>query len=160
LSELQKPILVCHGNDWVTLFNNLARVGLDGDFQKLLTGVLDFLQVVSNHDDLNKGSLSLLKLSTAENLSEKILKISREEILEKGHDARFDTEILMRVFRKYLGLFESDVKGMWNTYIQPSDNLVYRAALFIQHIGDKRSRRRKANAKSVEYKVFNGWRMS
>ena len=28
LSELQKPILVCHGNDWVTLFNNL-----DGDFQ-------------------------------------------------------------------------------------------------------------------------------
>ena len=48
--------------------------------------------------------MSLMKLDTTENLTELVLrsKISREEFKKRAHDARFDTDILMKVFRQYL----------------------------------------------------------
>lgn len=157
LRQLRSPTLVCHGNDWVTLLNNLAKVELDEDVVKVLKGVVDFKQIVSNHELLMKGSLSLLKLSSVPNLTETILKgeISRDEMINKGHDASFDTDVLLRVFFRYVNSFENDPQGMWKTYLQPSENLIQRAAMIIRHIGEKRKRKKKVN--SVEFEMFNGW---
>ena len=109
------------------------------------------------NDLLNKGSLSLLKLSSVSNLTEIILKgeITREEISEKGHDASFDTEVLLKVFFKYVNNFESHPQTMWKTYKQPSENLISKSAIMIRRIGEKR--RRKKSKSSEEFVMFNGW---
>jgi hypothetical protein len=81
LRQFRSPTLFCHENDWVTLLNNLARVGLDEDVVKVL-------KIASNYELLNNRSLSLLKLSSVPNFTDTILKgeIGRDEMSMKGQD--------------------------------------------------------------------------
>ena len=112
-------------------------MALDEPVVALLKWVVDFFQVAAKHDLLNKGSLSLLKLSSVSNLTETILKgkITREEIIEKGHDASFDTEVLLKVFFEYVNNFESDPQTMWKTYMQPSENLIQMPSSVLRVLG-------------------------
>ena len=69
-----------------------------------LSRLLDFQTLVNDEPSLNKGSMSFVKLDTTENLTELVLrsKISREEFKKRAHDARFDTDILMKVFGQFM----------------------------------------------------------
>ena len=53
---------------------------------------------------MNKDYMSLVKLDTPENLTEPALgsEISREEFKKGAHDTRFNTDILMKVFRQFM----------------------------------------------------------
>ena len=156
LRSLIDPVLICHGTDWVTLLNNLAQIGFDTKIVEAIAGVIDFYQVVQNDERLNEGSLSLTSLRPSQNLTEVILQgqISREEFMEKGHDASFDTEVLKRVFCNYVSGW-CKVDELMSGYLLHSESLIGKAANIIERIADKR--RRKQKVKSLHYKVFNGW---
>ena len=71
---------------------------------KTVRGLQDFQTIVNDEPSLNKGSMTLVKLDTPENLTEPMLgsEISREEFKKGTHDASFDTDILMKVFRQFM----------------------------------------------------------
>ena len=56
--------------------------------------------------------MSLVKLDTEENLTERILgsQISRDELWEGAHDAQFDADILVRVLKGYMTTYEKDLE--------------------------------------------------
>ena len=64
---------------------------------KAVRWLLDFQTV-------NKDSISLVKLDTPKNITKPAMesKISRYEFKKGAHDARFNTGILMKVFRKFM----------------------------------------------------------
>ena len=63
---------------------------------KTVRGLQDFQTIVNDEPSLNKGSMTLVKLDTPENLTEPMLgsEISREEFKNGTHDAS-----LMKGFR-------------------------------------------------------------
>ena len=71
---------------------------------KTVRGLQDFQTIVNDEPLLNKGSMTLVKLDTPENLTEPMLgsEISREEFKKGTHDACFDTDILIKVYRQFL----------------------------------------------------------
>ena len=158
LEGIANPVIVCYGScDWVTLMNNFAQYGLDEKLAKSIRGVLDFQAVVTDEPSLNKGSISLVKLDTPENLTERVLgdQISRDELMEGAHDARFDTDILMRVFRQYMKSFDKDLEELLASYMLRSENLADLAETKVNRIMIKRMR--KGKEKQLPFKVFNGW---
>ena len=158
LEGIANPVIVCYGScDWVTLMNNFAQYGLDEKLAKTIRGVLDFQAVVTDEPSLNKGSISLVKLDTPENLTERVLgdQISRDELMEGAHDARFDTDILMRVFRQYMKSFDKDLEELLASYMLRSQNLADLAETKVNRIMIKRMR--KGKEKQLPFKVFNGW---
>merc|ERR1711867_79565 len=93
-----KPVLVCHGEDTITLFNNMALVSLDEDLSEAILGAINFQQVISDDDDYPHGtsSKSLTKIDPQKpNLSETVLgkDFDREE-LGAAHDALYDSKLL------------------------------------------------------------------
>ena len=134
----------------------MAQIGFDTKIVEAIAGVIDFYQVVQNDERLNEGSLSLTSLRPSQNLTEVILQgqISREEFMEKGHDASFDTEVLKRVFCHYVSGW-CKVDELMSGYLLHSESLIGKVANIIERIADKR--RRKQKVKSPHYKVFNGW---
>ena len=56
---------------------------------KTVRGLQDFQTIVNDEPSLNKGSMTLVKLDTPENLTEPMLgiEISREEFKKGTHDA-------------------------------------------------------------------------
>ena len=64
---------------------------------KTVRWLLDFQTV-------NKGSTSLVKLDTPKNITKLAMEsmISRYEFKKGAHDARLNTGILMKVFRKFM----------------------------------------------------------
>ena len=71
---------------------------------KTVRRLQDFQTIVNDKPSLNKVSITLVKLDTPENLTEPMLgsEISREEFKKGTHDASFDTDILMKVFRQFM----------------------------------------------------------
>ena len=71
---------------------------------KPVRGLQDFQTIVNDEPSLNKGSMTLVKLDTPENLTEPMLgsEISREEFKKGTYNASFDTDILMKVFRQFM----------------------------------------------------------
>ena len=102
-----KPVLVCHGTDTITLFNNMALVNRDEDLSEAILGAINFIQVISDDEDYphDTSSISLTKLDPQKlNLSETLLgkDFDREE-LGAAHDALYDSKLLRRVVEEYCG---------------------------------------------------------
>ena len=99
MEDISDSLLLCYCTcDWVLLMNNFA--GFDEKLVKNICWLLDFQTIVNDKPSLNKGSTSLVKLDTLENLTEPVLvsEISREG----AHNARFDTDILMKMFTQFM----------------------------------------------------------
>merc|ERR1711867_330586 len=102
-----KPVIVCHGEDTITLFNNMALVSLDEDLSEAILGAINFQQIIYDDDKYphNTSTISLTKLDPRKpNLSETLLgkDFDREE-LRAAHDALYDSKLLRRVVEKYCG---------------------------------------------------------
>merc|ERR1711867_317323 len=102
-----KPVLVCHGTDTITLFNNMALVHLDEELSEAILGAINFIQVISDDEDYphDTSSKSLTKIDPQKlNLSETVLgkDFDREE-LGAAHDALYDSKLLRRVVEEYCG---------------------------------------------------------
>ena len=102
-----KPVIVCHGEDTITLFNNMALVSLDEDLSEAILGAINFQQVISDDEEYPHGTsnISLTKIDPEKpNLSETLLgkDFDREE-LGAAHDALYDSKLLRRVVEKYCG---------------------------------------------------------
>ena len=102
-----KPVLVCHGEDTITLFNNMALVSLDEDLSEAILGAINFQQVISDDEEYphDTSNISLTKIDPEKpNLSETLLgkDFDREE-LGAAHDALYDSKLLRRVVEKYCG---------------------------------------------------------
>ena len=92
LDDISDPFLVCYGIcDWGLLMNNFSMYMYDENLVKTVRGLLYFQTVVNDEPSLNKGSMSLVKLDTTENLTEPVLgsKINRDEFKKDAHDERF-----------------------------------------------------------------------
>ena len=152
------PVIVCYGScDWVSLMNNFALYGYEEKLARTIRGVLDFHNVVNDEPSLNKGSMSLVKLDTEENLTERILgsQISRDELWEGAHDAQFDADILMRVLKGYMTTYEKDLEEILSGKLLRSQDLVRLAESRVARIMNKRMK--KNIQKQPPYKLFNGW---
>ena len=102
-----KPVLVCHGSDTITLFNNMALVHLDKELSEAILGAVDFLEVICDDENYphDTSSMSLTKINPQKlNLSETVLgkDFDREE-LGAAHDALYDSKLLRRVVEEYCG---------------------------------------------------------
>ena len=102
-----KPVIVCHGEDTITLFNNMALVSLDEDLSEAILGAINFQQVISDDEEYphDTSNISLTKIDPQKpNLSETLLgkDFDREE-LGAAHDALYDSKLLRRVVEKYCG---------------------------------------------------------
>ena len=76
--------------------------------------------------------------------------------MKKGaHDARFDTDILMRVFREYMKSYERELEDILTGNMLRSQDLANLAESKVDRIMQKRMRKMKA--KQLPFKVFNGW---
>ena len=158
LEGITDPVIVCYGDcDWVTLMNNFALCGYERKLAKTIRGVLNFQSVVTDEPSLNRGSISLVKLDTEENLTERLLgnQITRDELKKGAHDARFDTDILMRVFREYMKSYERELEDILTGNMLRSQDLANLAESKVDRIMQKRMRKMKA--KQLPFKVFNGW---
>ena len=137
--------------------NNFALYGYEEKLARTIRGVLDFQNVVNDEPSLNKGSMSLVKLDTEENLTERILgsQISRDELREGAHDAQFDADILMRVLKGYMTTYEKDLEEILSAKLLRSQDLVRLAESRVARIMNKRMK--KNIQKQPPYKLFNGW---
>ena len=102
-----KPVIVCHGEDTITLFNNMALVSLDEDLSEAILGAINFQQVIYDDNEYphKTSNISLTKIDPRKpNLSETVLgKDFDLEELGAAHDALYDSKLLRRVVEKYCG---------------------------------------------------------
>ena len=158
LEGITNPVIVCYGScDWVSLLNKFALYGYEEKLARTIRGVLDFQAVVLDEPSLNKGSMSLVKLDTSENLTERVLgsMISRDEIKEGAHDARFDADILMRVMKGYMTTYDKDFEEILFGKMLRSQDLVHLAESKVNKVMNRRLKR--MSKKQHPYKLFNGW---
>ena len=158
MEGITNPVIVCYGScDWVSLLNNFALYGYEEKLARTIRGVLDFQAVVLDEPSLNKGSMSLVKLDTSENLTERVLgsMISRDEIKEGAHDARFDADILMRVLKGYMTTYDKDFEEILFGKMLRSQDLVHLAESKVNKVMNRRLKR--MSKKQHPYKLFNGW---
>ena len=155
----EDPVLVCHGDDIITLLNSFALVGYDKALVEVIGGVIDFQEVLADDERLNDIPKSLTKIrGECKNLSETVLgdQVTREEILKRAHDAMFDAELVLRVFKAYLHPpWSSSSEFVEDTYIVPASSLIEKAKMKISRMILKRSRKLKQT--STPYIMFNGW---
>ena len=91
-------------------------------------------------------------------MSETVLgdQVTREEIIKRAHDAMFDAELVLRVFKAYLHPpWSSSSEFVEDTYIVPASSLIEKAKMKISRMILKRSRKLKQT--STPYIMFNGW---
>ena len=70
----EDPVLVCHGDDEITLLNRFALVGYDTALVEVIGGVINFQEVVADDERLKDIPKSLTKIKgESKNLSEIIL---------------------------------------------------------------------------------------
>ena len=151
------PILLCHGKDHITLLNNLAAVGMDDALLEVIGGAMNFLNIICDDPEFENKSKSLTKLKDEKNLSEIILgdKISRQEIVEQGHDAHFDAGLLMKVFEAYLNPpWSCSLEFLMENYLIQPDALKRVAITSIKNMQLKRMRKLKPRK---SFLLFNGW---
>ena len=150
-----KPVLVCHGSDMITLFNNMALVHLDKDLSEAILGAVDFLEVISDDENYphDTSSMSLTKMNPQKlNLSETILgeNFNREKH-GAAHDALYDSKLLMRVVEQYCGVSQT-LQIMVDTYMRASEN-IRRHAKF--HLSTAKSRKKRVD--QSKFYTFFGW---
>ena len=150
-----KPVLVCHGTDTITLFNNMALVHLDEELSEAILGAVDFLQVISDDDDYphDTSSKSLTKIDPQKpNLSETVLgKDFDIEELGAAHDALYDSELLRRVVEGYCG-GRRTMQQMVETYMCSGENSRRDAMV---HLSTPKSRKKRFD--QSKFYTFFGW---
>ena len=94
---------------------------------KTVRGLQDFQTIVNDELSLNKGSMTLVKLDTPKNLTERVLRSKKitDEYNKGAHDARFDTDILMKVIRQFIKSFEKDTEDFMNCKMLRSQDFIY-----------------------------------
>ena len=150
-----KPVLVCHGSDTITLFNNMALVHLDKELSEAILGAVDFLQVINDDENYphDTSSISLTKINPQKlNLSETVLgkDFDREE-LGAAHDALYDSKLLMRVVEQYCGVSQT-MQIMVDTYMCAGENS-RRHAMY--HLSTPKSRKKRLD--QSKFYTFFGW---
>ena len=150
-----KPVLVCHGSDTITLFNNMALVHLDEELSEAILGAVDFLQVIWDDDNYphDTSSKSLTKIDPQKlNLSETVLgkDFDREE-LGAAHDALYDSKLLRRVVEEYCGGSRT-MQMMVETYMCAGENS-RRDARY--HLSTPKSRKKRMD--QSKFYTFFGW---
>ena len=150
-----KPVLVCHGTDTITLFNNMALVHLDEELSEAILGAVNFLQVISDDDDYphDTSSKSLTKIDPQKpNLSETVLgKDFDIEELGAAHDALYDSELLRRVVEGYCG-GRRTMQQMVETYMCSGENSRRDARV---HLSKRKSRKKRFD--QSKFYTFFGW---
>ena len=98
-----------------------------------------------------------MKLDTSENLTERVLgsNITRDELKKGAHDARFDADILNRVFKQYLKSYGKDLEELLTSKMIRSGDLIHLAESKVNRIMNKRIK--KSKQKQPPYKLFYGW---
>ena len=156
VADGRKIILLAHGEDIVTLINNLALVGLDEEITKIIDATVDSFEIFK--EDGNYQSLSLTSTKVKVNLAEAVLgdKITREELVLHAHDAEFDTMLLSKVWAEYWSL-QSPLcrKLLLENYSCSSSNIISKCKDNIRKVQDRRARRGKAGIRGIN--LFNGW---
>ena len=150
-----KPVLVCHGSDTITLFNNMALVHLDKELSEAILGAVDFLEVICDDENYphDTSSMSLTKINPQKlNLSETVLgkNFNREE-LGAAHDALYDSKLLMRVVEQYCGVSQT-MQIMVDTYMCAGENS-RRHAMY--HLSTPKSRKKRLD--QSKFYTFFGW---
>ena len=156
VADGRQIILLAHGDDIVTLMNNLALVGLDQEITKIIAAAVDTFEIFK--EDGNYQSLSLTSTKVKMNLAEAVLgdKITREEIVLHAHDAVFDAMLLSKVWAQYWSL-QSPLcrKLMLENYSCSSSNIHSMCKEKIRRVQDRRARRGKSGTRGIT--LFNGW---
>ena len=150
-----KPVLVCHGTDTITLFNNMALVHLDEDLSEAILGAINFIQVISDDEDYphDTSSISLTKLDPQKlNLSETLLgkDFDREE-LGAAHDALYDSKLLRRVVEEYCGSSRT-MQMMVEEYMCAGEKSRMDARF---HLSKHKSRKKRRD--QSKFYTFFGW---
>ena len=151
-----KPILVCHGSDMTTLYNNLALVKCDGVLAESIRGAVDFLQVITDDESYphDSSSMSLTKLNPKKvNLSQTILgkDYNRGEV-DEAHDALYDSKLLMRVVDKYSSAYSQRLDIIIDTYMKDGEHLRSNVK---HHLSSAKSRKKRLD--QTEFYTFFGW---
>ena len=81
--------------------------------------------------------------------------ISRDEIKEGAHDARFDAGILMRVLKGYMTTYYKGLEEILFGKMLWSQDLVRLAESKVNKVISRRLK--KMSKKQPPYKLFNGW---
>ena len=156
VADGRQIILLAHGDDIVTLMNNLALVGLDNEITNIIGAAVDTYEIFKQ--DGNYQSLSLTSTKVKVNLAEAVLgdKITREELVLHAHDAEFDTMLLSKVWAEYWSL-QSPLcrKLLLENYSCSSSNIISKCKDKIRKVQDRRARRGKAGIRGIT--LFNSW---
>ena len=151
-----KPILVCHGTDMTTLYNNFALFKRDGVLAESIRGAVDFLEVIT--DDLSfphdSSSMSLSKINPNKlNLSQTILGQDYDEgEVDEAHDALYDSKLLMRVLNKYSSAYSQRLDIIVDTHMKDAED-IRRGVKY--HLSTAKSRRKRLE--QTEFYTFFGW---
>ena len=151
-----KPVLVCHGSDMTTLFNNLALVNRDCALAESIRGAVDFLQVITDDDSYphDSSSMSLTKLNPKKlNLSQTILG-KDYSIGDEGeaHDALYDAKLLERVLNEYCSAFSQRADIIIDTYMRDGEQI---RSSVKYHLSSAKSIKKRLD--QTEYFTFFGW---
>ena len=156
VADGRKIILLAHGDDIVTLMNNLALVGFDNEITEIIGAAVDTYEIFKQ--DGNYQSLSLTSTNVEVNLAEAVLgdKIKREEIVLNAHDAEFDTMLLHKVWTEYWSM-QSPLcrKLLLQNYSCSSSIIIPKCKDKIRKVQERRARRGKAGIGGIT--LFNGW---
>ena len=149
-----KPILVCYGNDMVTLLNNFAAVEKDVELVDNISGSVNFLHVIEDDENYPEESSKLLtKIHPCKpNLAQTVLGDDfKEKDNKEAHDALYDSKLLMRVVQRYCS--ESlPVNMLVDTYNEEAAKLISQAK------GKVSASLRKKN-RGNQFYTFNGWEL-
>ena len=153
-----KPILVCHGTDMTTLYNNLALIKCDGVLAESIRGAVDFLQVITDdesypHDSSSKSLTKKKKKPEKLNLSQTILgkDYDRGEV-DEAHDALYDSKLLMRVLDKYASAYSQRLDIIVDTHMKDAE---YLRRSVKDHLSSPKSRKKRLD--QTEFYTFFGW---
>ena len=151
-----KPILVCHGTDMTTLYNNLALIKCDGVLAESIRGAVDFLQVITDDESYphDSSSKSLTKLNPGKlNLSQTILgKDYDRGVVDEAHDALYDSKLLMRVLDKYASAYSQRLDIIVDTHMKDAE---YLRRSVKDHLSSAKSKKKRLD--QTKFYTFSGW---